>query len=1121
MGAFSLNDMTDSSEAAYQAIVDRLRQLRREEIVCQILTGASVFTASVTAWVLLLLFLEAGFTFRPAVKILLEAAGGLALLGLAGWKVLYPLLSPPGLEAVALRVENHFGGLEQRLISVLQLWKRRGETKGQTSTALIEAACLQAAELLEPVDLRPLVNRSRPLRAAAGSVAMLSLAGMAFGLWPSMMTGAAMRLGHPRIAYERPADTQIDLGPGDARVLAGDAMGVRADLSGVVPTHCLLLVRQAGAAPWRPIELAVRQNRAAYRFGSVTRDFDYRMRANDAETPVYHVTVVDRPRTVRSRILFRYPPHTGLADRVETEERNIAAPVGTTVDLTIEASCPLTAAWLDLADGERLPGRIDSVRSAWQIEVKADRRYRIALQDARGTWNRGAPEYRIVAIQDRPPEVKLLRPRADSELRDEMRVPLFVEAYDDYGLSGMEIRYRIPEEEADRRLGIPLEEPGARALTGQTVWDLSRMDLLPGDEVSFLIRAYDNNDLPGPGIGESRRLTLRVSSPMDVVQEAARGQDESMEELERIREVSLELRQRLEEAKGALSREARLAWQGRKELGSGIEAWEDLGERIERVTERLEAVGEQLEENVLAPVETLQKLQAVMELLSQVESPALERAAEALRQALEEVDPAAVREAIEAFQAEGEAFGRSLDRTIALLEQVRREQVLNGLVHAVEKLTAGQEDVVRRLDGVADVARQADRQDALRRDAERVKDELSRAAGAMKQARRTGDELDRVASAFERKAVSGRMAEVSARLRQRLRMPARELGQEISEDLRELGERLRETRRAFLNRHKSDVAGELKRALHDVISLSRSQEEVSKQSDGISRGEDSAPLGLEQARILSGANRIAERLVETSGKTFFVPSEADAALGKALLKMREAARHIEHRQAAGAETRAREAMGALNATGLLLRRAMADLASAASALGLDEMLEQLGELADRQGNLNARTEGLASRVPGAGEPGSGLSLQQLAVEQMAIQESLSALWRRLGAEREKVVGDMEQVASEMGAVADALERRRASRPVLERQRRILSRMLDAQRSLRQRGWRKERKARQGREIAYRGPGSIPAHLGESSHPLRERLREALEEGVPPEYHSLIRRYFENLISDAFRTSPDP
>ena len=77
-------------------------------------------------------------------------------------------------------------------------------------------------------------------------------------------------------------------------------------------------------------------------------------------------------------------------------------------------------------------------------------------------------------------------------------------------------------------------------------------------------------------------------------------------------------------------------------------------------------------------------------------------------------------------------------------------------------------------------------------------------------------------------------------------------------------------------------------------------------------------------------------------------------------------------------------------------------------------------------------------------------------------------------------------------------------------------MLDAQTAMRERGKSRKRQARTAENVPYKGPGSLPADLGEADNPLRRHMRDALKEGYSAEYQALIRQYFENLIRDAQR-----
>jgi hypothetical protein len=91
---------------------------------------------------------------------------------------------------------------------------------------------------------------------------------------------------------------------------------------------------------------------------------------------------------------------------------------------------------------------------------------------------------------------------------------------------------------------------------------------------------------------------------------------------------------------------------------------------------------------------------------------------------------------------------------------------------------------------------------------------------------------------------------------------------------------------------------------------------------------------------------------------------------------------------------------------------------------------------------------------------------------------------------------------------------------VERQREILSRMLDATRSIRQRGFSEERQSEVGKDYRYAGPWALPEDLGQGTDPLREAMLRALKEGYPGEYRALIRGYFEGLVKERAEKEED-
>ena len=1093
-----------TAQSAYQKLTHRLAKLRVLIAANRVLTGVGIALAFVLGAGLVLIALESIFYMRPIPKLILEGACALGVAFLIGYFCVMPIVRPPSLDEIALRVERHFGGLQQHLINALQLWRQR-ERDGH-ATALVDAAIIQAEEATHHLAYETLIDRKPPIRAAMAAIALAVVGLLLHALWPNALAGAAQRLASPQTHYTRPPDTHIVMRPGHVEVIGGEPLAITAQLSGVVPRTARLFVRESGGQTWASFVLPVKQMGASYHFPAVTRSFDYRLSAHDAQTPIYTATVHPRPIVAHISHDDRFPPHTNLPDRIDQQGGDIVVPIGTEVALTIEANKPIETASLVFDDSARLPAAVASSQAHVIFTVEKDGRYRIGLRDSQRVGNKDPVSYRIVALPDHPPEVRLLRPGRDIDLSESLRVSLLAEAFDDYGVSRLEVRYRTVDDTGNDRV-IPIATTPGREAEASYHWDLSVLNLLPGDQVSYRIRAYDNN--PDPSFGETATFTIRLPSLFEIHEAAEKTQRESIEQIESVQERGRELDQRLKAlAREMLSKDA-LGWQEKRELEKARQTQAELAEEIETTAEQLARALDRLEDSGLLEDDTLQKLDELHELLSQIRTPELMEVMKKLDEAVQNADAEMVREALEEFQNEREKFHENIDRALALLQRVRQQQTLDALDQKLEELAHAQDQLTQHMerDLSDDLAR---RQGQIARDTEQLREELHRAAQEMDSP--TDGDLDRIADAMRRKKLAERMDRVRGDLAFGQRQSARKSSASIAGDLQALSQRFEDTRQRFIQRQKDEVARDLNRVLHDLIALSQAQERTAKRADAARDRSDTAPLARDQARTLAGASRMAGRVLDASRKSFFVPPSAQAALGNALNNMEEAAEHLNAGNANQASKLAREAMGAINSAAMMVQNALGQLASSQSGTGFEEMMAQMAALAQQQGDVNAQTENLFGQPGKAGQP----SWQRLAAQQRAIQNALNALRDELAQQRREMLGDLGKIAGDMRETARELAQRQIAPQTLMRQRQILSRLLDAQQAMRERGKSKKRQARTGENVAYRGPGSLPANLGEADNPLRRLMRDALKEGYSAEYQALIRRYFENLIAEERR-----
>ena len=171
------------------------------------------------------------------------------------------------------------------------------------------------------------------------------------------------------------------------------------------------------------------------------------------------------------------------------------------------------------------------------------------------------------------------------------------------------------------------------------------------------------------------------------------------------------------------------------------------------------------------------------------------------------------------------------------------------------------------------------------------------------------------------------------------------------------------------------------------------------------------------------------------------------------------------------------------------------------------LMQRLQRMAGQQQGINDGTKNIGGMTPE-----QAAAMGRLAAEQGAVRKSLEQLAREaaVSGELSKMLGDFNRLAQEMREVQTDLAGGSVDPETVRKQERILSRLLDAQRSARERDFEKERKATTGVSTRRPGPGTIDLPTQEGRNRLRRDLQKAAEEGYALEYQDLIRRYFEVL-----------
>jgi len=294
----------------------------------------------------------------------------------------------------------------------------------------------------------------------------------------------------------------------------------------------------------------------------------------------------------------------------------------------------------------------------------------------------------------------------------------------------------------------------------------------------------------------------------------------------------------------------------------------------------------------------------------------------------------------------------------------------------------------------------------------------------------------------------------------------------------------------------------MKRAKRAILFLSQRQENLMRVTQSPSSSSALNQLAEDQYNLSQSLTQVANQIFHLGEKSTFISPQLGRHIGNSLKKMGQAIKGLERGSSRSASQAQREAMASLNRAVIQLQKSCHSMCSSSGGGGMQQLLQQLQALAQGQAQLNQETLAQLQKALGG-------NLSKLAAQQEALRKSLQELEKEFG-ERSEILGRMGKLADEMKKVEKELANHNLDQKVLDRQQRILSRLLDAQRSLHRRDYSRKRRATPGQEVVRRSPSELPSQLTARKARPKEDLIRALRDEYPPEYRELIKAYFEAL-----------
>ena len=927
--------------------------------------GAMMFVGVLAVWLIA----------SEGVPLVLVAAA-VTIVALTARRFALPSLrQTPSDRQIARFIEERAGGLDEVLVTAVD--------KSGDGTPIAGVIVGDAVRAARQVDIESVVSR-RVLRRAALDAVGASLV-FAASLW--FFAPSAGRAIDVAGAYLFPHRYAIDVRPGSIKVLAGEPVTVVARIRGVdgavVPT---LTVGRGDAARSARMIPGASPEEFTLTLNNITVSFPYVVTAGSAASPEYSVDVIKPVRISSIDVRYEYPSEIGLEPHTEEDGGDIFAPAGTKVQLTINTDKQVAAGQLKLADGQAIDLKGHNQVFTADLTVAKDGSYRVALNDIDGLRNDGDTEYFIRMLNDRPPDVRILRPAGDKQVSPLEEVVIEARADDDYGVRSLEL---VIKSNTGKEKVIPLAAGGTASVAAglHTVF-LEDLNVKPGDVVTYHARATDvgrgrrstesrsdifflevkpyeeeffasESNAGGMSGMENTGLEDLIAQQKDIMAatwrldaRARRGgaNARSPQDIRAVGQAQSSLRDKAEEV--AMQMSAQMAQQ-RRRLGARAGLTRPGDEPMPKAVEAMGRAAAELGKLNIAPALPHEE-QALAELL---------KAAAEIR-----------RRQVQMQQARGGGGGNGNrnqpDLSTLFDQQLRKQQETNYETQSTTQ-EANQQQPQEQDDPLAGIRELARRQEALARqqrdlaknqaqmNADEVKRQLERLTREQEELRQQAEELSKQmqggssssqgggqrasgSDSQQMREISEEMRNAAGDLRRQDPQQASARGSKVGEQLRGIEQRMQGARPDERRR----AAGDLRLEAQQIADAERRlANEVSRTAAGAGGEDARRKLAGEQERLADRTQRLGEsvRQLAQSG-------EADERQA-----MSEAGREIEKQRIA---ERMRESAQAMRAGGD--PKATAEASRAATTA--EELARALDEVAGRLGDATGGRDGETARL---------------------------------------------------------------------------------------------------------------------------------------------------------------
>lgn len=1011
----------------------------------------------------------------------------------------------------AVLIGRHFPEVDDMLLNTLEL--KDLLDRGGASTDLLAASISQKTESLKPVPFHLAVNLRGNLKYLRYVIPAVALFGLIFLLYPSFVKQPAKRLIHYNEEFEKPLPFYFEIINKDLETVQNSDFALQVHVDGEMLPEAVFV--QLGSMKYRLTALS--NGLFMYQFRNMTHDQDFRLVAGDVVSKQYTIRVYPSPVLLDFEIYANLPSYTNLLDQAWSNLSELSVPDGSLLKCKFfTRDCD--ALQLLLPDTIiELPVKNSNVAEFSEYVYKNLKFSVVAYNEY--VTSPDTLEFIIKNIPDKYPDIRVSESN-DSTLRNRLFFDGFIR--DDYGFSSLRFYYKHIV--GDDTTGVMWSEivniaPDIAQQSFFHTFDLANMMLLPGDKVWYYFEVCDNDKINGAKCVSSSKYIYEVPTLEEIEMLAEQSENELIDKMDNAIQETQKIQKEIEALTRKMLENQEVTWEEKEKFRELMQRQENLQQEMIEMVEQNQEMNMQESEFKDFDPELLEKQQQLEELFRELMTDEMKEMFEEMQKLMEEMDKNKMSEMLENMEMSNEEMEEQLDRALEMFKKLEVEKDLYDYSEKLEELANEQQENAEKTEN----GTEGELKDAEEKQKD-LSEQFEKLAQDLDNIMEKNDNLDQP---FPIDDPISDEEQVKSDQQQGLQQMQQGKSQESSQSQKNAANKMKQMAGNMMQmmagmqmQQMAEDMNALRQLLDNLVQLSFMQEELIIDLKVMKRS-DPAYIDLirDQNTIRVDLEVVKDSLKALGKRQMAVKPYITEKINDLNHHVAEAIENLTEYRISNALKGQQYSMTAINDLALLLSEAMDQMqnemqsmqgggqcsSSTPSQGGQGEM--DISTMRQLQEQLNKQLEELKKGLQPGGQQQGGMSEQmaRAAAQQMAIRRELQKMADKMMEQNGQMSGNMRSMLKNMEQNETDIVNKRITQATINRQKDIVTRMLESERAEQQREKDEKRKSDEAKTQKYSNPEAILQYNKDKEKEV-EMLRT-----IPP----ALNQFFRIKVNDYF------